>query len=65
MDVGLRATTLSTVTRWIWGKDGLVRAFLPQDNLAFFLLTFLQKGSERCVLIDFDLQNYSSPVLWG
>ena len=30
----------------------------------FFLWTILQKGSERCVLIDFDLQNYPSPVLW-
>ena len=30
----------------------------------FFLWTLLQNGSERCVLIDFDLQNYSSPVLW-
>ena len=33
-------------------------------NVRFFLWTFLQKGSERCVLIDFDLQNYPSPVLW-
>ena len=30
----------------------------------FFLWTILQKGSERCVLFDFDLQNYPSPVLW-
>ena len=27
----------------------------------FFLWTLLQKGSERCVLNDFDLQNYPSP----
>ena len=33
-------------------------------NVRFFLWTFLQKGSKRCVLIDFDLQNYPSPVLW-
>ena len=33
-------------------------------NVRFFLWTILQKGSERCVLIDFDLQNYPSPVLW-
>ena len=30
----------------------------------FFLWIILQKGSERYVLIDFDLQNYPSPVLW-
>ena len=33
-------------------------------NVQFFLWTILQKGSERCVLIDFDLQNCPSPVLW-
>ena len=32
-------------------------------NVRFFVWTIPQKGSERCVLIDFDLQNYPSPVL--
>ena len=45
-----------------------LRADLPlTDSIhlrVFFLRTLLQIGSERCVLIDFDLQNYPSPVLW-
>ena len=36
----------------------------PSMSGVFFLRTILQKGSERCVLIDFDVQNYPSPVLW-
>ena len=30
----------------------------------FFLWTLLQNDSKRCVRMEFDLQSYSSPVLW-